>query len=58
MDLEIIILSEVIQTEKKQIYDTTYTWDLKKKNSTNEFTRQKQTHRQINGYQWEQTGEG
>ena len=31
MDLEIIILSEVIQTEKKQIYDTTYTWDLKKK---------------------------
>lgn len=31
MGLEIIILSEVIQTEKKQIYDTTYTWDLKKK---------------------------
>ena len=31
MDLEIIILSEVSQTEKQQKYDTTYMWDLKKK---------------------------
>ena len=28
MDLEIIILSEVIQTER-QIYDITYMWNLK-----------------------------
>ena len=36
MDLEIIILSEGSQTEKKQIlYDITYMWNLKK-NDTNE----------------------
>ena len=31
MDLEIIILSEVSQTEKRKIsYDITYMWNLKK----------------------------
>ena len=30
MDLEIIILSEVIQTEKNISYDITYMWNLKK----------------------------
>ena len=30
MNLEITILSEASQTEKKQIYDITYTWNLKK----------------------------
>ena len=30
MDLEILILSEVSQTKKRQMsYDTTYMWDLK-----------------------------
>ena len=31
MDLEIVILSEVSQTQKRQIsYDTAYMWNLKK----------------------------
>ena len=30
MDLEIIILSEVSQTEKNKYHDITYTWKLKK----------------------------
>ena len=34
MDLEIILLSEVIQTEKDVDYDITYMWNLK--NYTNE----------------------
>ena len=34
MDLEIILLSEVIQTEKDIDYDITYMWNLK--NYTNE----------------------
>ena len=29
MDLEIIILSEISQTEKEIPYDITYTWNLK-----------------------------
>ena len=46
MDLEIIILSEGSQTEKKQIlYDITYMWNLKKMIQMNLFTKQKQTHR-------------
>ena len=52
MDLEIIILSEVSQTERQISYDTTYMWNLK--NNTNELTKQKQTlrHRkQTYGYQ-------
>ena len=40
-DLEGIMLSEISQTEKKQIpYDFTYMWNLKKQNR-----RTKQTHR-------------
>ena len=39
MDLEIIILSEVSQT------DITYMWNLKKMIQMNLFTKQKQTHR-------------
>ena len=35
MDLEIIILSEVSQTEKDKYHDTAYMWNLKK-NDTNE----------------------
>ena len=34
MDLEIIILSEVSQTEKDKYHDITYMWNLK--NDTNE----------------------
>ena len=46
MQLEIIILSEVSQTEKRQIsYDITYVWNLKKMIQMNLFTKQKQTHR-------------
>ena len=36
MDLEIIILSEVSQTEKDKYHDITYMWNLKKKNDTND----------------------
>ena len=36
MDLEIIILSEVSQTEKDKYHDVTYMQNLKKKNDTNE----------------------
>ena len=38
MDLEIIILSEVSQTEKKK-YDITYIWNLKKMIQMNLFLR-------------------
>ena len=31
MDLEIIILSEVSQTEEDKYYDVTYMWNVKKK---------------------------
>ena len=30
MDLEIVILSEVSQTEKEESYDIAYMWNLKK----------------------------
>ena len=30
MDLEIVILSEVSQTEKEKYHDITYMWNLKK----------------------------
>ena len=53
MDLEIIILSEVSQTETDKC-DVTYMWNLKKKYiQMNLFAKQKQTHRyrEIYGYQ-------
>ena len=54
MDLEIIILGEVSQTEKDKYRDITYLWNLKKMIEMNLYTKQKQTHRhqkQIYGYQ-------
>ena len=36
MDLEIIILSEVNQTERQISYDVIYLWNLKNKNHTSE----------------------
>ena len=44
MDLEIIMLSEVSQTEKDK-YHINYMWNLKKMIQMNLFTKQKQTHR-------------
>ena len=39
MDLEIVILSKVSQTEKEKYSDIPYMWNLKKKkNDTNELT--------------------
>ena len=60
MDPESVILSEVIQTEKSDregeiSYDILYMWNLER-NDTNEFTKQKETHRlreQIYG-SWEE----
>ena len=43
--IEIIILSEVSQTEKNKSYDITYMWNLKKMIQMNLFTKQKQNHR-------------
>ena len=46
MDLEIIILSEVSQTEKDKYHGITYMCNVKKKLiQMNLFTKQKQTHR-------------
>ena len=49
MDLEIVILSKVSQTEKEKYSDIPYMWNLKKKNDTNELTckteRDSQTQR-------------
>ena len=50
MDLEIVILSEVIQRQIS--HDIAYMWNLKK-NGTYEFTKQKQSHgyiKQTYGY--------
>ena len=44
MDLESVILRQVSQTEKEKYYDIPYMWNLKR-NSANELTKQKQTHR-------------
>ena len=42
VDLEIIILSEVSQTEEDKYYDVTYMWNVKKKIvQMNLFTKQK-----------------
>ena len=54
MDLEIIILSKVSQTEKDKYHMLSHMWNLKKMIQMNLFTKQKQTHRlrkQIYGYQ-------
>ena len=46
MDLEILILSEVSQTKKRQMScDTTYMWDLKSIIQMNIFIKQNYTHR-------------
>ena len=61
MDLEIIILSEVSQTEKDKYHDIAYMWNLKKKIQMNLFTKQKETHRhgkQTYGYQSRKAGKG
>ena len=42
MDLEIVILSEVSQTEGEISYDTPYMWNLKR-NDTSELTKQRET---------------
>ena len=44
MNLEIIILNEEIR-QRQISYDMSYIWNLKKKNDTNLFAKQKQTHR-------------
>ena len=41
MDLEIVILSEVSQTEKDKSYDIAYMWNLKKRVQMNSFIKQK-----------------
>ena len=61
MDLEIIILSKVNQTEKDKYHDITYTWNLKNMIQMNLFTKQKQIHRhrkQAYGYQRGNVGGG
>ena len=45
MELEIITLSEISQTEKEISYDITYIWNLKKMIQMNLFTKQELTHR-------------
>ena len=46
MDLEIVILSEVSQTEKNKYHGVTYMWNIKKKKGTNQFIcKQKQSYR-------------
>ena len=44
MDLEIVITSEVSQTEGQIPYDITYMWNLKQTVQMNLFTKQKQNH--------------
>ena len=60
MDLEITILSEVSQTEKRQMScDITYMWNLKKVIQRSLFTKQKQTHshrKQTYAYQSRKVG--
>ena len=46
MDLDIVILSEVSQTERQISYNIAYMWNLKKKMvQMNLFTKQKRSHR-------------
>ena len=62
MDLEIVILSEVGQTEKDQYHMVSLIWGiLKKMIQMNLFTKQKQTHRpreRIYGYGGKGGGKG
>ena len=59
MDLEIIILSEVNQTEKDKYHIMLYMWNLKKMIQMNLFTKQKQTLRlQTYGYPRGKVGGG
>ena len=54
MDLEIVILGEVSQTEKEKYHMISIMWNLKKMIQMKLFTKQKQTHRhrkQTYGYQ-------
>ena len=54
MDLEIIILREVSQTEKDKYHNIAYMWNLKKYNKLVNITKNK-THtytEQTSGYQW------
>ena len=54
MDLEIVILNEISQTERQTSYDTTCMWNLKKRIQMNLFVELKQTHglrKQTCGYQ-------
>lgn len=46
LKMEIILLSELSQTERKVPYDLTFMWNLK--NKTNGQTEQKQTYREQN----------
>ena len=45
MDLEIVILNEVSQTEKENYHMISYVQNLKKMIQMNLFTKRKQTHR-------------
>ena len=45
IDLEIVILSKVSQTEKEILHDLSSMWNLKKKNDTNELTYKIEIHR-------------
>ena len=47
MDLEIVILSEVSQTERQISYDITYMWNLKKQKGTNELTYKTEAESQM-----------
>ena len=61
MDLEMIILSEVSQTERQISFDIAYMQNLKKRIQMNLFTKQKQIHRhkkQTYGYQRGNRGRG
>ena len=61
MDLEIVTLSEVSQTEGEISYDTPYMWNLKR-NDTSELTKQRETDLEnelmVAGSREEQLGEG
>ena len=56
MDLEIITLSEVSQTEKDKYHTISLVRRIFKKNTTELFCKAEQTHRQIYGYQGEVEG--
>ena len=61
MDLEIVILSKVGQTEWQVSCVITCMWNLKKMVKMNLFTKKKQSHtcrKQTYGYQREQVGGG